>query len=152
MASIHPAVDLQPGSASGSRDNGMPEFPEMSPCAVAFPKLDASDLAALAPLADRRSFDDGQIVFRAGDADLDLFVVESGAIEIRNPVDDRVIVTHGPGQFAGDIDLLTRRPVIVTGIARGPTQCMRVPQGRPVRNAEQSAAGQRKSWLTAAQS
>ncbi len=98
--------------------------------AVAFPKLDMSDLAALAPLADLCSFEDGQTVFRAGDADLDLFVVESGAIEILNPSDNSPIVTHGPGQFAGDIDLLTRRPVIVTGVARGPTRLMRVPGER----------------------
>jgi thioredoxin reductase (NADPH) len=58
---------------------------------------------------------------------LDLFVVESGAMDILNPSDDnRLVVTHGPGQFAGDIDLLTRRPVIVTGVARGSTQLMRV--------------------------
>jgi thioredoxin reductase (NADPH) len=98
---------------------------------VAFPQLDASDLAALAPLAEACSFEDGQTVFRAGDADLDLFVVESGAIEILNPADgNRHVVTHGPGQFAGDIDLLTRRPVIVTGIARGATRLMRVPGKR----------------------
>ena len=126
MASIHPAVDLQPGSASGARNHGVPEDSETW-SRVAFPKLNASDLAALAPLADRCSYEDGQIVFRAGDADLDLFVVESGAMEIHNPLDGRIIVTHGPGQFAGDIDLLTRRPVIVTGIARGPTRLMRVP-------------------------
>ncbi len=99
--------------------------------AVAFPRLEPSELAALAPLADSCCFDDGQIVFRAGDADLDLFVVESGAIDILNPSDgNRHVVTHGPGQFAGDIDLLTRRPVIVTGVARGPTRLLRVPGAR----------------------
>ena len=99
--------------------------------AIAFPRLDASDLVSLAPLATLCSFEDGQTVFRAGQADLDLFVVESGAIEILNPADEnRHVVTHGPGQFAGDIDLLTRRPVIVTGIARGATRLMRVPGAR----------------------
>ena len=98
---------------------------------IAFPQLDASDLAALKPLASACWFEDGQTVFRVGDADLDLFIVESGAIEILNPSDDnRHIVTHGPGQFAGDIDLLTRRPVIVTGIARGRTKLMRVAGAR----------------------
>src|SRR6184192_740048 len=98
---------------------------------IAFPQLDASDLAALKPLASCCSFADGETVFRAGDADLDLFVVESGAIEIVNPSDDnRHVVTHGPGQFAGDIDLLTRRPVIVNGVARGPTRLLRVPGAR----------------------
>src|SRR5438876_4662467 len=99
--------------------------------ALAFPRLDEAELAALKPLATSCSFDDGQTVFQAGDADLDLFVVESGAIEILNPSDDnRHVVTHTPGQFAGDIDLLTRRPVIVTGIARGRTRLMRVPGAR----------------------
>jgi len=98
---------------------------------IAFPTLDAADLAALRPLATCCSFNDGEVIFRAGDADLDLFVVESGAMEIINPSDgDQHVVTHGPGQFAGDIDLLTRRPVIVTAVAKGPTRLMRVPGAR----------------------
>ncbi|MGD0389980.1 MAG: FAD-dependent oxidoreductase [Tepidisphaeraceae bacterium] len=98
---------------------------------IAFPLLDAEELASLAPLATSCSFEDGQTVFRAGEPDLDLFVVESGGIEILNPSDgNRHIVTHGPGHFAGDIDLLTRRPVIVSGIARGSTRLMRIPGAR----------------------
>jgi thioredoxin reductase (NADPH) len=101
------------------------------PNAIAFPRLDANDLAALRPLATSCSFEDGQTIFRVGDADLDLFVVESGAIEILNPSDEnRHVVTHTVGQFSGDIDLLTRRPVNVTGIARGQTRLMRVPSSR----------------------
>jgi thioredoxin reductase (NADPH) len=58
---------------------------------------------------------------------MDLWVVESGGLEILNPADEnRPIVTHGPGQFSGDIDLLTRRPLLVTGVAKGPTQLLRV--------------------------
>jgi thioredoxin reductase (NADPH) len=98
---------------------------------TAFPELQAGDLEALRPLSTSCTFEDGQTVFRAGQADLDLFIVESGAIEIQNPSNEnRVVVTHGPGEFAGDIDLLTRRPVIVTGIARGPTRLMRVAGNR----------------------
>src|SRR4029079_15285473 len=94
---------------------------------IAFPRLEANDLAILKPLSDVVSFSDGQVVFHAGDVDLDLFVVESGGIKILNPSDDkRHIVTHGPGQFAGDIDLLTHRPVIVTGVATGKTQLLRI--------------------------
>ncbi len=94
---------------------------------IAFPRLDADDLMILKPLSDIVTFSDGQIVFHAGDTDLDLFIVESGALKILNPSDDnRLIVTHGPGQFAGDIDLLTHRPVIVTGVAYGQTQLLRL--------------------------
>src|SRR5437764_276185 len=99
--------------------------------AIAFPRLTPNDIESLKPLAETCSFEDGQTIFSAGDAELELFVVESGGIEILNPSDDnRIVVTHGPGQFAGDIDLLTRRPVVVTGVAQGRTQLLRVPGAR----------------------
>lgn len=98
---------------------------------TAFPRLEAHDIEILRGLAETVSFSDGQIVFHAGDVDLDLFVVETGGIEILNPADgNRIIVTHGPGQFAGDIDLLTHRPVIVTGVAKGETNLLRIPNSR----------------------
>ena len=98
---------------------------------LAFPKLDEADQAALRPLATCCSFEDGQSIFRAGDAELDLYVVQSGGIDILNPADgNSLIVTHGPGQFAGDIDLLTRRPVIVNAVAHGKTRLMKVPNAR----------------------
>lgn len=109
----------------------MPEDSAVSTNPVAFPCLDPSDLALLRPLAASCFYEDGDTIFRAGDADLDLFVVESGAIDILNSSDEnQLVVTHGPGQFAGDIDLLTRRPVIVTAVARGRTRLMRVPSAR----------------------
>lgn len=95
---------------------------------AAFPMLDETELALLEPLATRQSYRDGEIVFRAGESEIDLFVVKSGQIDILNPADDnRLIVAHTAGDFAGDIDLLTRRPVIVTAIARGPaTELLRI--------------------------
>jgi thioredoxin reductase (NADPH) len=98
---------------------------------IAFPELSESDLSVIRSLATPCSFEDGQMVFGAGQAELDLFVVESGAIEILNAADaNRHIVTHGPRQFAGDIDLLTRRPVVVNAVARGKTTLLRVPGPR----------------------
>src|SRR5262249_58683778 len=74
---------------------------------------------------------DGDIVFRAGQPEIDLYVVESGGMEIRNPTDgDRLIAVHEPGHFSGDIDVLTGRPVIVTATAKGPTRLLCVPNGQ----------------------
>jgi thioredoxin reductase (NADPH) len=95
---------------------------------VAFPRLSTAELAVLKPLATSHDYDDGETIFRAGQADIDLFVVESGRIDILNPTDgNRVIVSHEPGQFSGDIDLLTGRPVIVSGVAGGKSRIWRVP-------------------------
>ena len=88
--------------------------------AVAFPKLSDAELAALRPMAESCEFEDGDTIVPVGQPDIDLLVVESGGIEILNPSDDnRTIVIHGPGDFAGDIDMLTRRPIIVSMIAHG---------------------------------
>src|SRR5829696_9690730 len=66
---------------------------------AAFPKLDDAEMRALRPHAAVCDFADGEIVFRVGDAELDLFVVESGALDILNPTNDNsLIVTHEPGQ------------------------------------------------------
>lgn len=85
-------------------------------------------MALLRSMAKVETYEDGQVVFRAGQADIDFFVVESGQLDIVNPTDDhKLIVSHKTNQFVGDIDLLTRRPVIVTAVANGPTTVLRVP-------------------------
>ncbi|HZZ29255.1 MAG TPA: FAD-dependent oxidoreductase [Pirellulales bacterium] len=95
---------------------------------VAFPRLTSAELAHVKPLAKHCVYVDGEIIFRVGQADIDLYIVESGQIEIQNPTDgNRVIVVHDVGQFSGDIDLLTGRPVIVTAVARGATHVLRIP-------------------------
>jgi thioredoxin reductase (NADPH) len=94
---------------------------------VAFPPLTSSELAIVKPLATLCEYKDGDAVFRAGQADIDLYVVESGQIDIHTPSNgERPIATHQPGHFSGDVDLLTGRPVLVSGIARGPTRAWRI--------------------------
>ncbi len=95
---------------------------------AAFPTLSQTEIENLEKFGTAADYAEGQIVFEAGQPRLDLFVVVSGAIEIQNPADgDRVVHTHKPGGFAGDIDLLTGRPVLVRGIARGDSHLLRVP-------------------------
>src|SRR3954470_2667869 len=121
-----------PGYHSSSRP--APRAPGAAPMdqsanEIAFPRLTADEMNMVRPLASREPFADGQVVFRAGDADIDFFIVESGELEILNPTNDNSrIVVHVANEFAGDIDMLTRRPVIVTAVARGDnTVLLRVP-------------------------
>jgi thioredoxin reductase (NADPH) len=98
---------------------------------TAFPRLTSAELALVKPLAKPCDYADGAVVFRAGQPDIDLYVVESGRMEIRNPTNgDRLIAVHEPGQFSGDIDVLTGRPVIVTAVAKGPTRLLCVPNSQ----------------------
>ena len=69
---------------------------------VAFPKLyTTAEIAVLQSLASSlHEYADGETIFRAGQADIDLCVVESGRIDILNPTDgNQLIVSHGPGQL-----------------------------------------------------
>ena len=93
----------------------------------AFPTLDADELEMLRPLACAQNFAVGEVLFKAGDRDVDFFVIERGAVDVLNPTDgNSLIVTHRDGHFVGDIDMLTRRPVIVTVVAREPTHVLRI--------------------------
>ena len=95
---------------------------------LAFPTLSDEEMGMVRELGKRRVCAEGEVVFRAGDADIDFYVVESGRLDILNPTDgDALVKSHGPGEFAGDIDLLTRRPVIVKAVARGETSLVRIP-------------------------
>src|SRR5215213_9826254 len=101
--------------------------------ALAFPSLAPEEIEAIRQFATVQDFADGAYVFRAGQAEIDLFVVETGKIDIFNPANrNRLVATHKPGEFSGDIDLLTRRPPLVHGVARGQTRVLRVP-GKQVR-------------------
>ena len=95
---------------------------------VAFPRLDDSEIATLAGMAELRCFQDGEALFRVGDRGLPLYVVESGAIEIVDESGDesRSVVIHGPGEFTGDVSQLTARPAVIAAYARGATRAYRV--------------------------
>ncbi len=77
------------------------------------------------------------------------FVVRAGSLEVFNPADDdRHVVTHKVGQFSGDIDVLTRRPVVVSARARGKTHIMRVNNAK-LREILQKVPGLSEKLLTA---
>ncbi|HVT80062.1 MAG TPA: FAD-dependent oxidoreductase [Phycisphaerae bacterium] len=95
---------------------------------AAFPTLDASEMEFIRSIARAQEFQSGQPIMKAGDPDIDFIVVDDGAIEILNPIDNnRLVAIHKAGEFVGDIDLLTRRPIIVTALAKGTTRILRIP-------------------------
>ena len=92
-----------------------------------FPSLDAQEMRLIRGMADVVDLEDGQYALRAGQGDAPFCVVETGRLVVRNPADgDAEVAYHGPGHFAGDIDLLTRRPILADIVAQGPTRILRV--------------------------
>ena len=63
----------------------------------------------MATFATERATDAGELLFQAGEASSDLFVVLEGEVEVVRfgGADAVVIVTYGPGGFVGELNLLT---------------------------------------------
>jgi len=77
--------------------------------AVASPKLSASQLAEMATFGSERPVTVGELLFKAGEASYDLFVILDGEVEIlRSDGPDEVVVFgFGPANFVGELTLLT---------------------------------------------
>jgi thioredoxin reductase (NADPH) len=83
---------------------------------VAFPSLDDTELATLEMLGTRRLIAVGEYLYREGDATYDFYALRSGVVEIvlRSDGEERIIVRHGPGNFLGELNLLTGQRVYVS--------------------------------------
>ncbi|HEV7404250.1 MAG TPA: FAD-dependent oxidoreductase [Chthoniobacteraceae bacterium] len=84
---------------------------------VAFPKLDDHQLAMLEPLGARRKVRGGEMLFKAGQRDLPLFVILSGAVEVFEPRDgeEQILATAGPRDFIGEVGMLTGTAALGSG-------------------------------------
>lgn len=75
----------------------------------AFPVLSAAQLAEVAPFGAEKPARTGQLLFEAGDASSDFFVVLDGEVEVvrLDGEDEEVVAAYGPGGFVGELSLLT---------------------------------------------
>ncbi len=87
-----------------------------SPGITASVTLSDADLAALAPYGTERRVEVGDVLFRAGDVDVDFHVVVEGAVDIlRDDLDGEVlVVTHGAHRFLGELSMLTGQRAYLT--------------------------------------
>src|SRR5438105_3436013 len=87
----------------------------MERAAQTFPTLTPAQVERIAAVGQRRWTPAGEVLFDLGDQNSSFFVVLSGGIEIVQPVGsvENPIVIHGPGQFTGEINLLSARRSLV---------------------------------------
>jgi thioredoxin reductase (NADPH) len=83
---------------------------------VAYPLLNKAELTEVAEFGDRRTFAENKPLFSAGDCPFNSYTILSGQVRIVDTSRGTrtVFVRYGAGHFTGDIDLLTRRPSLVT--------------------------------------
>src|SRR5437763_1651075 len=85
--------------------------------AQAFPVLTADQIARIRPLSKVRNVKVGDILFEPGDTDIPFFVLLSGSMEIVQPDRhaERLIVNHDPGEFTGEMTMISGRRGLVRG-------------------------------------
>ncbi len=74
-------------------------------------------------LAGSRSLPAGSVIFEAGDAGDEMYLIREGEVEIRTG--ERVLRTLGPGDLFGEMALISKQPRSATAVAR--TDCILLP-------------------------
>jgi thioredoxin reductase (NADPH) len=89
----------------------------LDPRTQAFPVLTAAQISRLRPWSKLRKVEPGEVLFQPGDTDIPFFVVLSGNMEIVQPDlnGERPITTHGPGEFTGEITMISGQRCLVRG-------------------------------------
>jgi signal transduction histidine kinase len=89
-----------------------------------FPTFPPDVLEELRREGRLRSFQPGEALFTEGQQDADFFFLLSGEIRITRgqESEERVLALHRPGEFTGEISLLSGGPALATGRAAGPVR------------------------------
>lgn len=84
-----------------------------------FPRLTEARLARISRIGERRHVQPGEVLFEVGEQNTKFFVVIEGAIDVVRPVGggEAPVVRHGPGEFTGEINMLSARRSLVRGRA-----------------------------------
>lgn len=95
---------------------------------IAFPKLGEEHTKTLCGLGKLMNFQPGEFLFKAGDTDFPFYVIKSGEVEILadSREGEKTVVVHTAGGFTGDVDLLTGRPIMVTGKAKTAVEALAI--------------------------
>ena len=87
--------------------------------AEAFPVLTSAQIARIRPYANVRSVQAGEVLFEPGKVGMSCFVVLSGKLDIAMAglSGEQVFVTYGPGQFSGEVVLISGARALARGRA-----------------------------------
>src|SRR6266700_7511515 len=83
----------------------------------AFPVLTPAQNSRVRALSELRDVKPGEVLFAPDDTNVPFFVLLSGAMEIVQPdlAGERPIAKHGPGEFTGEMTMISGRQSLVRG-------------------------------------
>jgi thioredoxin reductase (NADPH) len=93
-----------------------------------FPKLTQAQIRRIAAHGVVRAMQPGEVLVDQGDSGVPFFVVVSGEVEIVRPsgVSETLITIHGPGEFTGEVTMLSGRRAVVRMRATKPGELIEV--------------------------
>jgi thioredoxin reductase (NADPH) len=97
------------------------------------PILEAHEIERVHRFGTTHSFAAGEAIERVGVVGHGLIVVLSGLIDVyqyESPDKKKLIITHGPGSFMGEMAQLAGRPALVDATAREPVEALIIPSDR----------------------
>ncbi|BAC89603.1 ATP-binding protein [Gloeobacter violaceus] len=99
-----------------------PQQPEL------FPKLSAEELKRLGEHGREVDLAPGQVIFQEGDPVSRFFVVLQGQVQVTKRVDgqDQLLTVHQPGEFTGEISMVTGGPSRATGRSLGVSRVLEI--------------------------
>src|SRR5436305_9306266 len=82
-----------------------------------FPTMTAAQIERARSYGQLRRVRRDEVVFRPGDVGVSFFVLLSGQLEILQPnmQEERLITTHGPGAFTGELSMISGQRCLVLG-------------------------------------
>src|ERR1700760_761601 len=84
---------------------------------VVFPRLDRAQMETLRAAGRTVALKTGEVLYAPGELDYDLIVVVTGCVEIVDAIDtehERILVSYGARQFAGELNLITLEPTLLS--------------------------------------
>ena len=96
--------------------------------AEAFPVLAPAQIARIRPYGNVRSVQAGEVLFEPGKLGMPCFVVLSGKLDIALPglSGEQVFVTYGPGQFSGEVVLISGARALSRGRVAEPGEFLEI--------------------------
>ncbi|MGA9845240.1 MAG: cyclic nucleotide-binding domain-containing protein, partial [Nitrososphaeraceae archaeon] len=87
-----------------------------------FPKLTPPQISRIAAHGHVRSVQSGEVLMDQGDTSVPFFAVTTGEVEIVRPLgaQETLITVHGPGEFTGEVNMLSGRRSFVRARATKP--------------------------------
>ncbi len=97
--------------------SNLPNLSALDARTQAFPVLTPAQIDRIRPWGSVRRVERGDIVFQLDESAIPFFVLLSGSMEIVQPDlnGERVIATHGPGEFTGEMTMISGLRSLVIG-------------------------------------